>query len=153
MAIADDAQARCAHADAAQAELDRDVGIGRVVHAEHHGQRRHAFAALLPKFAVALLVGQRAAQRGAPADAPGVAPVAGARQAGVVPGGERGGGAELREAVHHGRQRPAEHGVRIEAGTGDERHGQRARPVIGLQVADRRFAGAQRAKKSARSPP
>ena len=49
------------------------MSVGGVVHAEHDGQRRQALAAFLPQFAVALFVSQRAAQRGAPGHAPGVA--------------------------------------------------------------------------------
>ena len=129
------------------------MGVGRIVHAEDDGERRNAFAALLPEFAVTLFISQRAAQRGAPGNAPVIAAFAfflgrlAPAQTGIGPGIEGGRSAELGEAVHHPGQRPTQRLVGIEAVTTDERNGQRPRNVVSVEKMHGRFAGQQTCKE------
>ena len=64
--------------------------------AEHDGERRQALAALLPQFAVAFLIGQRTAQRGAPGD--GAAVEREGEAGGRLEPGAAGDGLEVRRA-------------------------------------------------------
>ena len=134
-----------AHADAAEAQLDRNMGIGRVVHHHNDGQRREAFAPFLPQLAVTLLAGQCSAQRSAPGNAPVVTRFAVCRpwQAGVIPGRKGRCHAELGKAIHHRGERLAENGFRIESRATDEWGRERARQIVGQQVTDGRLAGSE----------
>ena len=125
------------------------MGIGGVIHAEHHGQRRQALAPLLPQFAVTLFVSQRATERRAPGTPPAVAIFfAGlATQARIVPSGKSCGHAQLGKTIHHRRQRLAQSHIRIEIRATDKRHVQGPRLIVGQQMPYRRLASTEPMKE------
>ena len=138
-----------AHADPTEAELNRNVRIGSVVHAENNGQRRNPFAPLLPKFAVTLFIRQGTAKCRTPGNAPifTVFCRLSANQPGIGPGTKSSGRTQLGKAVHRAGQRPTKNAIDIKVRAADKGNGQWTGNVVSTQKVDSRFTRQQARKK------